>query len=130
MTYVIYEVRKDEEGQEPTHLFRGEAVRVPESFRDEVETVMLARAVKSLQIVPWNGTQWSEDRWHSNRGEYRNKIPHLVRVALEAYESVTLEGENMRWEDAAVVTLKTAVFNHFATNFAQVKRIGSPLQWY
>ena len=130
MTYVIYEVRKDEEGQLPTHLFRGETARVPESFRDEVETVMLARAVKALKIIPWNGTKWSEDRWHSNRGEYRNKIPHMVRVELEAYESVELDGENVRWEEAAVVTLKTVVFNHFATNFAQVKSIGAPVQWY
>ena len=130
MTYVIYEVRKDEDGQEPTHLFRGETARVPESFRDEVETVMLARAIKSLKLIPWNGDKWTTDRWHSNRGEHRNKLPHMVRIEIEAYESVTLEGENARWEDAAVISLKTAVFNHFATNFAQVKSIGVPVQWY
>ena len=130
MTYVIYEVRKDEDGRPPTHLYRGETARVPESFRDEVETVMLARAVKSLQLITWNGDKWSEDSWHSNRGEHRNKLPHLVRIELEAYETVELEGKNVRWEEAAVVSLKSAVFNHFATNFAQVKRIGAPLQWY
>lgn len=130
MTYVVYEVRRDEDGKEPTHLYRGETVRVPESFRDEVETVMLARAVKSLQVVPWDGAKWSPDRWHSNRGEFRNKLPHMVRVELEAYATVTLEGNNDRWEEAAVVTLKTVVFNHFAINFAQVKSVGTPLQWY
>ncbi len=130
MTYVIYEVRKDEDGQEPTHLFRGETVRVPESFRAEVETVVLARAVKSLKIVPWNGARWLEERWHSNRGEQRNKLPHMVRVELEAYESVALEEDGARWEEAATVSLKTAVFNHFAINFAQVKSGGVPLRWY
>ncbi len=128
LTYVIYEVRKGEDGQLPTHLYRGETARVPESFRDQVETVMLARAIKSLRLIPWNGTKWSENSWHSNRGEHRNKIPHMVRIELEAYESTELDGG--RWEEAAVVSLKTAVFNHFATNFAQVKRIGAPLQWY
>ena len=130
MTYVVYEVRKDENGKEPTHLYRGETVRVPESFRDEVETVMLARAIKSLQLVPWDGSKWSPDRWHSKRGEFRNKLPHMVRIELEAYETTTLDGENDRWEEAAVVTLKTVVFNHFAVNFAQVKSGGTPLQWH
>ena len=130
MTYVVYEVRKDEDGQEPTHLFRGETARVPDSFREQVETVMLARAVKALKLIPWNGDKWSTDRWHSNRGEHRNKLPHMVRIELEAYESVELDGENANWREAATVSLKTAVFNHFATNFAQVKKIGAPLQWY
>ena len=79
---------------------------MPESFRDEVETVMLARAVKSLKLIPWNGDKWTTDRWHSNRGEHRNKLPHMVRIEVEAYETLTLEGENARWEDAAVVQLK------------------------
>ena len=130
MTYVVYELRRSEDGQEPTHLYRGETRRVPESFRDEVPTVMLARSIKSLQFLPWDGSKWSPDRWHSGRSEYRNKIPHMVRVELEAYEQVELDGENARWEEAAVVTLKTVVFNHFAVNFAQVKSGGTPLQWY
>lgn len=130
MTYVVYEVRKDEDGKEPTHLFRGETVRVPESFRDPVDMVILARAVKSLRIVPWDGSKWSPDRWHSGRSEHRHKIPHMVRVELVAYEATELDAENARWEEAETLALKTVVFNHLAVNFAQVKSVGAPLQWH
>lgn len=129
MTYVVYEIRKGEEASAPTHLYRGEAVRIPESFTDELEMVVLARAVKSLQLIPWDGSQWSQDKWNSTRSMYRSRIPHMIRVELEAYTNEELT-DDTSWEEAETLGVKTVIFNHFATNFAQLKTVGAPVQWF
>ena len=127
LTYVVYEVRKDDEANGMTHLYRGEAKRVPENFRQQLEMVVLARAIKSLKFTPWDGARWIDDRWNSNRSVYRNRIPHMVRVELEAYE---VEERDRDSEEGSSVSVKTVVFNHFATNFSQPKSVTGPVQWF
>lgn len=125
LTYVYYKVGRGDDGQ-LTHLWRGEAVRVPESFREPPPLRVIAKGIKSLRITPWDGERWVQERWDSTRRDYRNKLPHMVRVELEAYENL----EEPELTDMPVVKLKTIVFNHFATNFAQVKSITAPIRWY
>lgn len=128
LTYVVYEVRRDDEASGMTHLYRGEAKRVPENFRERLEMVVLARAIKSLSFTPWDGARWIvDDRWNSNRNVYRNRIPHMVRVELEAYE---VEERERDAEEGSSVVVKTIVFNHFATNFSQPKSVTGPVQWF
>lgn len=128
LTYVVYEVRKDDEANGMTHLYRGEAKRVPENFRQQLEMVVLARAIKSLKFTPWDGARWIDDRWNSNRSVYRHRIPHMVRVELEAFE--VEERERGDSEEGSSVAVKTIVFNHFATNFSQPKSVTGPVRWF
>ena len=125
LTYIHYKVARGDDGQ-TTHLWRGESVRVPESFRETPPSQVIAKGIKSFRILPWDGERWVQERWDSSRRDYRNKLPHMVRVELEAYENL----EEQEMMDMPVIKLQTVVFNHFATNFTQVKSITAPIRWY
>ena len=127
MTYIVYEVKRSEEGG--IHLYRGEAARIPESFHAAPPMVLLTKSIKSLRIVPWDGERWVRERWDSRQRAYRNKIPYMVRIELAAYEEEEVT-TNDNLEEMTTVSLKTVAFNHFATNFEQVKTITAPIRWY
>lgn len=128
LTYIYYKVARDDEGNSQlTHLWRGASVRVPESFREPPPLQIIAKGIKSIKILPWDGERWVQERWDSSRRDYRNKLPHMVRIELEAYENLEDDAEAM---ETPTIKLQTIVFNHFATNFAQVKSITAPIKWY
>jgi Tfp pilus assembly protein PilE len=91
--FVVYKVETDQNGIKV--LRRGVVSRIPEGFeaKDGVVYRDIARNVKKFQIDAWRGDEWSRDRWDSTRGEWRNKIPHLVRVHIELEVSKDAKGE-------------------------------------
>ncbi|MDE3269346.1 MAG: prepilin-type N-terminal cleavage/methylation domain-containing protein [Pseudomonadota bacterium] len=125
LTYIHYKVARGDDGQLP-HLWRGEAVRVPESFREPPPAQVIAKGIKSLRVLPWDGERWMQEQWNSSRRGFRNTLPHMVRIEIEAYENL----DEPELVDVPTVKIATIVFNHLATNFAQVKSITAPIKWY
>lgn len=92
LTYVVYRLKEDENKPSVSHLYRGESKFIPERFRDDPPMKLLARNIKSFVVEAWRGDKWVKDRWNTERSEWRDKLPRLVKVTLETYvEDVTDE---------------------------------------
>lgn len=92
LTYVVYQLKVDENNSAVFHLYRGEAKFIPERFRDNPPLRLIARNIKSFMVEAWRGDRWVKDRWDTERSEWRDKLPRMVKVTLETYiEDVTNE---------------------------------------
>ncbi len=106
-TFVVYKIEKDKDTQRP-HLFRGETKVIPSNFEDEVPMVILARNIKAIRIKPWDGENWKED-WNSTKTEWRDTLPRLVKVEVDAYIN-ELDGETAQYSETdPITTLRTVV---------------------
>ncbi len=89
-SFVVYRVEKDDFGV--SHLFRGETKIIPEDFENDIPMNLLARNIKSLKLEAWNGDSWTED-WNSNKSDFRDILPQMVKIKIEGYAMDIPEGE-------------------------------------
>jgi type II secretory pathway pseudopilin PulG len=107
-TFVSYKVEKDNSTGRP-NLYRGDTRVIPTNLEEELPEQILARNVKSLKIWAWNGEDWREE-WNSNKSDWRNMLPRMVRVEIEAYANEP-EDESVAFdENGPTQTLKTVIF--------------------
>ncbi len=85
LTFVVYQVKPDKQKPGVMHLYRGATKFVPETFRDDPPMRLLARNVKSFRVEGWRGDSWVKDRWDTERSEWRDRLPRLVKIHLETY---------------------------------------------
>ncbi len=131
LTYVVYELRKSEEYPGRTHLFRGEANFVSDDFNIDPPMELLARNIKTMNFEFWDGDRWLKDRWDSSEGEMRDKIPHMVRIKLEAWDDDPAEGRGgVGEENDSTDALQTIVYLSRASDFSEVKQGAANIKWY
>ncbi len=129
-TFVVYKVEADRDTGVP-HLYRGEAKVLPEDFDEEPQMQILARYIKSMKIRPWNGDGFKEE-WNSERSDWRDLLPHMVEIELEAYD-INPKDENERidnLEEVPTVTIRTIVYLQRSWGRKEVKQLSSNIKWY
>jgi hypothetical protein len=130
-SYIVYKLMQDKEkGSGPKNLYRGETKVMPADFREDPPLRLLARAVKSFRVKPWNGEQWEKDQWDSTRSEWRNLLPSMVEVQIEGYED-DMEGTNETPSDTAPTAIvKTVVYIPRSLGMKELKQRSNSPRWY
>jgi len=132
-TYVVYKLQESEEMPGRKDLFRGETKTIPEDFKEDPPLVLLARGVKGFKVRGWRGDEWSRDRWDTSRGEWRNKLPHMVQVEIVAWEDDPSTGGvlNVEDPDAPTMTLRSVIYIPSAFGMKELKE-GSKasIRWF
>jgi type II secretory pathway pseudopilin PulG len=128
LSYVVYEVKESKEQQGRSHLYRGVSEIIPSDLRQEPELKLLAENIKSIRLDSWVGDGWSKDGWATNRRETRDRLPHMVKIVVEAFEDDIEEGVNELPSDATL-SFETQVFLPYATQFEELKPKSSNLRF-
>lgn len=107
-TFVVYRIDKDPHSNRP-HLYRGEATTIPENLEEDLPMSIIARNIKAIRIAPWNGEDW-RDEWDSSRSDWRDALPRMVRIEIEAYAYDPDDPETPIGDNDPTVTMRTVVF--------------------
>lgn len=107
-TFVLYKLQKDTKTQ-ITNLYRADNKVIPTNFDEDPPMQILARNIKSFKLFAWNGDDWREE-WNSNKSEWRNMLPRMVRIEIEAYSSDPIDDTHGMEENDPTVALRTVVF--------------------
>ncbi len=107
-TFVLYKLEKDNKTQ-LTHLYRGDSKIIPTNFDEDPPLQILARNIKSMKIFAWNGEDWREE-WNSNKADFRNMLPRMVRIEIEAYSDEPLDESRGIEENDPSTAIRTVVF--------------------
>ena len=107
--YVFYRLEKKDAGG-PSHLYRGVSPVIPEEFNDDIRFELLSKNIKTFRIEAWNGDRWTKE-WDSDKSDFRDLLPHMVRVVVEAYAFDILEGDIIdESEQVATRRMETIIF--------------------
>lgn len=128
---VVYEVKDEQIGGGPKGLYRGETKSIPEDLKEEPPMKLLVSGVKSVKFTYWDGEKWVSDRWDSGRGEWRDKLPRMVRIELEGYEREPDEEANKMTTNDQGLTVKysTMVYLPYAAGIAELKSKPASIKW-
>lgn len=131
-SYVVYEVRDAKDSPGRRHLYRGVSPLVLDDLKQDPKMQVVVRNIKSFKVIPWRGDEWSNDRWDSSRGEWRDKLPHMVRIEVETWS----EGDDDVTEETAqtattgTVAVKTVVHIPHARFMKELKQPPTSPRWY
>lgn len=105
--FVVYRIEKDSL-QRPI-LWRGESSTLPENLEHDIPMSILARNIKAIRIKPWNGADW-EDTWDTTRSDWRDMLPRMVQVEVEAYSYDPLSPDDPIAENDPTQIMRTVVY--------------------
>lgn len=105
---VVYKVEKDNNTGR-THLMRGDSEVIPTQLDEDPPMTILARNIKAIRVTAWNGDDW-KDEWNSTRSDWRNTLPRMVRIEVEAYAIEPEDEAAPIVESDPTVILRTQVF--------------------
>jgi prepilin-type N-terminal cleavage/methylation domain-containing protein len=132
--YVVYEIRDSKDIPGRKHLFRGISPLTLEDLKTDPEMKLFVRNIKSFRVISWRGDDWSNDRWDSSRGEWRDKLPQMVRVELETWgeddNEVTADSSAEQRNDENIVSVKTIVRLQQARFMKEVKQPATSMRLY
>lgn len=131
-TYVLYRLEEDKENRDVMNLYRGETKVLPSSFSEDPPLTLLARNIKSFKVYPWTGETWEKDRWDTDRSEWRNMLPQMVMVEVEAYEE-DIHPESGRVDagrDKPTIRMNTIVYLPQSYGMKEPKERSKTLKWY
>ncbi len=130
LTLVVYEVKDSTLAAGRKDLYRGSTPYIPSDISEDPPMRLLARDIKSLAFEFWAGDRWSKDPWDTGRGDTRNRLPHLVRLTLEAYLNTRSDGDGSDVKvDEAVETLQTVVYIQDAWEYRELKPQDNSIKW-
>jgi hypothetical protein len=131
LTYVVYKVMDDPEISGLTHLFRGETPFIPKSTREDPPMRIVAKNVKAMRIEAWRGDRWIKDRWDTARSEFKDQVPHLVRIEIDGYlfEMEAVDGAIPDLDKMPTETFSTVVHLPISLNFAEDRTGSSSIRW-
>ena len=131
--YVVYEVRDAQDSPGRKHLFRGVTTVTRDDLKEDPPMKILVRNIKTFKLLPWRGDDWSTDRWDSGRGDWRDRMPTMVRVEIETWN----EDDEIPRENASdssgldnVVGVKTVVLIQQARGMKELKQPSNTVKWY
>lgn len=120
IAFVVYEVRESKDIPGRNHLYRGEQTNISSDFKDDPKMNTLAKHIKNLKVEFWTGDSWRQDKWDTTSSDTRGKIPHMVRITIEAWADEPLPEEAGTDEDGTVV-YSTVVYLQNAYKFEELK---------
>jgi prepilin-type N-terminal cleavage/methylation domain-containing protein len=131
--YVVYEVRDAQDSPGRKHLFRGVSTATRDDLKEDPPMRILVRNIKTFKLLPWRGDDWSSDRWDSGRGEWRDRMPTMVRVEIETWnEDDEIPRENALSGNGSdnVVGVRTVVVIQQARGMKELKQPSNTVKWY
>lgn len=130
--YVVYEVRDAQDSPGRKHLYRGLTEAVREDLKEDPPMKIFVRNIKSLKIMPWKGDDWSTDRWDSSRGEWRDRMPQMVRVEIETWnEDDEIPRENpIDSSEGNTLSIKSVVAIQQSRGMKELKQPSNSVKWY
>jgi hypothetical protein len=129
--YVVYEVKDAPDSPGRKHLYRGVSLATRDDLKEDPPMKIFVRDIKIFRVVPWRGDDWSTDRWDSGRGEWRDRMPTMVRVEIETWnEDDELRSEALDSSAATTVAVKTVVAIQQARNMKELKQPSNSVKWY
>lgn len=132
--YVVYEVRDAKDAPGRKHLYRGSSPLVLDDLKTDPPMHLFVRNIKSFRVVSWNGSDWVNDRWDSSRGEWRDKLPAMVRLEIETWSEddneVTTDSPSDNSQDRSTEFVKTVIRLQNARFMKELKQGTSTSKWY
>lgn len=126
-TFVVYRVEK-ENLTGMSSLYRGNYRAIPQNFDEEIPMQILARNIKSLKVTAWTGDAWREE-WNSNKSDWRNMMPRMVQVEIEAYTDDPEEGRALE-DNSPTAFLRTIVFLPRAVQTREPREPAKSIRYY
>ena len=131
--YVVYEVRDAQDSPGRKHLYRGISTATGDDLKEDPAMKIFVRNIKTFKLLPWRGDDWSNDRWDSSRGEWRDKMPSMVRIEIETWnedDEIPRENPLDPSGDSNVVAVKTIVAIQQARGMKELKQPSNTVKWY
>ncbi|MCX6123701.1 MAG: hypothetical protein NTV34_02970, partial [Proteobacteria bacterium] len=132
--FVVYEVRDAKDSPGRKHLYRGSSPLVLEELKTDPPMKVFVRNIRSLRVIAWKGDDWSNDRWDSSRGEWRDKLPQMVKIEIETWNEgdteVTVDSPADARGDSNIEFVKTVVRLQNARLMKEVKQPSGSVRWY
>ena len=132
LSYLVYELRPSPKFPHRKDLYRGELLRIPEKdfrFKDDPPMRAFVKNIESLEILPWNGDDWSKSGWDSGRGDTGKILPHMVMVKITAWIDDPIEGIEPDESEESLVHYSTIVYLPYALDFKELKSRNSSFNW-
>ena len=122
LAYIVYELKDSESQPGRKDLYRGVTGVIPDDFREEPESKLIAKGIKKLTFEMWNGDSWKTD-WSTEKSEFKQTIPKMVRITIVGYSIEPEEDEeDIALESADFETRRiTAVYLPYALRFKELK---------
>ena len=132
--YVVYEVRDAKDAPGRKHLYRGYSPLTLDDLKADPPMKLLVRNIKSIKVIPWRGDDWTTDRWDSSRGEWRDRLPQMVKLEIDTWS----EDDNVGTEanpiaqsgEPGVVSVKTVVRLQNARFMKEIKQPKTSMRLY
>jgi len=130
--YVVYEVKDAPDSIGRKHLYRGVTLATRDDLKEDPPMKIFVRDIKVFRVIPWRGDDWSTDRWDSGRGEWRDRLPSMVRVEIETWnDDDELPVQNADGSSAPnTVGVKTVVAIQQAKGMKELKQPTNSVKWY
>lgn len=119
--FVVYKVKENKKISGRKDLYRGVMTKLPSSFREDPEVSILAKNIKSLSFEYWRGDKWVKDKWDSTSSDTRDKIPHMVKLEVEAWTEDLEEGDEVAEYHEETVKVSTIVYLPYSLAFPELK---------
>jgi hypothetical protein len=122
LSFVVYEMKDSEKYPGRKDLYRGAVGVIPEDFREAPPLKLIANGIKGLKLEMWNGDSWVSD-WDTEKSDYKQSIPKMVRINLTGYTMYPLEGEEdiARGTDEFDTRRITAVYLPYSQKSKELK---------
>jgi prepilin-type N-terminal cleavage/methylation domain-containing protein len=133
VVYVVYEVRDAKDSPGRRHLYRGIMLANRDDIKEDPPMKIFVRNIKSFQVIPWKGSDWTTDRWDSSRGEWRDKMPQMVRLELDTWnedDEIPRENPLDGSGDNNLVSVKTVVAIQQARGMKEISQPTNSVKWY
>jgi hypothetical protein len=130
---VVYEVRDAQDSPGRKHLYRGTTTVTRDDLREDPPMTIFVRNIKTFKVIAWKGDDWSTDKWDSSRGEWRDRMPQMVRVEIETWnddDEIPRENTPEASGDSNVVAVKTIVYIQQARGMKELKQPSNTVKWY
>lgn len=130
LTFVVYELKDAKEVSGRKHLYRAETPVIPEDLKEEPPTQVLVRGIKTLTYEVWDGDKWAKDGWDTGRGDWRNRLPKMVKVTIEAFKHDRVDGDGKDQAlDEETETLSTVIYLADSWASAEIKQPAKTPKW-
>ena len=130
---VVYKLEDDKENIGRKKLMRGETKRIPDDLKEEVPLQVFASNIKALSLKCWRGDDWSNEPWDSTRSVgdgTRGKMPHMVMIEIEAFETdptLVSAGRDSSQESGYILRTIVALPNAFP--LPEIKPMATNIKW-
>jgi prepilin-type N-terminal cleavage/methylation domain-containing protein len=132
-SYVVYELRDSKLSPGRRDLYRGAMSANRDDLKDDPPMRILAKNIKTFRVIPWRGDDWSSDAWDSSRGEWRDRLPAMVRLEIETWnedDDLPSSDDQDRAEDSNIVAVKTIVSLQQARGMKELKQGSNSVRWF